>query len=162
MLQLHLSDQQLYCLLRCVLYQRLDGSYDPFYLNTSSSCFIWLMCVILLLLSVCVTRPKQNGHRFADGSFQCIFPPQIFIFWFKLRGNMSTGVTWQQIMISSDIGLSSKRRPMMAQLADSCMESPGLNELMIHNCLSVDSYSVKCQYNVIKYDQISNNITVTS
>ena len=26
MLQLHLSDRQFYCLLRCVLYQRLDGS----------------------------------------------------------------------------------------------------------------------------------------
>ena len=27
MLQLHLSDQQFYCLLKCVLYWRLDGTF---------------------------------------------------------------------------------------------------------------------------------------
>ena len=32
MLQLHLSDRQFYCLLRCVLYQRLDGMFTTDFL----------------------------------------------------------------------------------------------------------------------------------
>ena len=36
MLHLHLSDQQVYCLLRCVLYKRWDGKHS--YVNIKSFC----------------------------------------------------------------------------------------------------------------------------
>ena len=52
MLQRHLSDQQFYCLLRCVLYSRFDGTSDL-------SMFIWLRMILGALL---MNRQHDSKH----------------------------------------------------------------------------------------------------
>ena len=92
MLQLHLSDRQFYCLLKCVLYQRLDGSHTTSLLKFK----IMPETKVRNNITVCVTLWLQNIKKILPETCQNIklakwlaislyFLPLICYSWFNFN-----------------------------------------------------------------------------
>ena len=75
MLQLHLSDQQFYCLLRRILYQRFYSRYtqsNQFVIH----CSTWLkymdLCTMCWYVRIISVKPRQIWWPHADVALKCI------------------------------------------------------------------------------------------
>ena len=94
MLQLHLSDQQFYCLLRCTLYKRFDGIQKIMLLDGKPSLGVDDAKLIYTV--------RQNGCHFAHKISRFILLCENQCFWLKIFWNFAPK---GQLTIPVSIGL---------------------------------------------------------
>ena len=145
MLQLHLSDQQFNCLLKCVLYYRLDGSYIPF--EQTHCIFFSFYDFDKLLQNRCdssasaldqpiswavlfnTLRPRQNGRHIADDIFKRIFLNENI--WIPIKISL-------KFVPKGPIDTIPALVPIMAwrRLRDKPLSEPMIGRLPTHICVT--------------------------
>ena len=147
MLQLHLSDRQFYCLLKCVLYQRLDCTF---------SCVMnwWMNIQIIVTWLFNTLRLRQNG---------CHFPYDIFK-WIFVNEN---------VWISIEISLKFVPRGpinnilVLVQMMACCwpdvkpLSEPAMVQLLTHICITLPQWVnfLLCTHMILSFQKYLNFIS---